>query len=186
MSSFPKQVWDGKSPSRSDLAAEFPPTYQDWMTLVREVQAMQEYLLAVTGNIQAMPNLDAALADCSAKLAKVDELIEQRTPPEDLKRELISQAKLIAESDCRPTCTQLASEIAAIRSEHLEQGLCHKKDSLERNQNDNRFKSDHRRDYDAFKVEVRGVLDQIKAQVAKIEGLVSLQQSIAKLQKLES
>lgn len=152
--------------------------------MLGEVQAIQAYLLAVTGNIQAMPNLDSALAACDMKIKQMDAAIAERVPPEDLKKQVDAQGELIVQVDCRTSCSQLATEIEALKSEKLGADLLAAKTQAEKIQGDAKFRSDHCRDNAAFKAGVTQVLDEIKMQVKRIEGLVSLQQAVSKLQNL--
>jgi len=184
MSKFPEKIWDGLSPTRKDMVSECPPDYRDWVTIVDEIRAIQQYLLALTGNIKLMPDLSSCLDACEKKIAAVDSEINSRSLPVDLLQEFQVHAKLLSEVNSRSKVNELKVDLQQIRSDKLESDLQNRNENLAQRQEDAYFKNDIRREIDTFKRNVEFVLGEIKAQVRRIESLVSLQQAVEKLQNL--
>jgi DNA repair ATPase RecN len=95
MSNFPEKIWDGCSPSRSNLTDVQPPGYNDWCTIIAELQATQRYLLNLVDNLETMPNLNRAIKDGENSIASCLIKIKKLTPPPELKKDIEETKKRV-------------------------------------------------------------------------------------------
>lgn len=84
MADFPKKIWTGCTKSRPDLDTTQAPDHVDWLAVVRELQAVQEYVLNTLGNIKHMPNLEKTIATGEQQLAALTAQVHKVRPPEHL------------------------------------------------------------------------------------------------------
>lgn len=101
MANFPAKVWDGRTNARPDLTVVQPPTHGDWLAMVAELQAAQEYLLNLSGNMDTMPNVGEAIKDAAAKIKVLDRELTRLSPPADLNREVVGMQEKLLEMDIR-------------------------------------------------------------------------------------
>lgn len=101
MASFPNSVWNGTTAGRPDLNTVTPPDHRDWVALVREVQAVQKYVLSLTSNIEVMPDLAEDLQRSSQQLDKLAKGLEKLQLPDDLHSEMTQLREAVTELDFR-------------------------------------------------------------------------------------
>lgn len=101
MAKFPKVIWDGKSASRKDLDVVKGPDHKDWMALIGEVQAMQRYILNLSGSLEAMPNVAEAITDAKGKVDGLLNELKRLAPPADLTKEVSELRRQLEEIDVR-------------------------------------------------------------------------------------
>ncbi|MHA1287051.1 MAG: hypothetical protein ACTSPB_06550 [Candidatus Thorarchaeota archaeon] len=133
MASFPKAVWDGLSTSRKNLDDVKSPDYKDWLAMLDELQAMQSYILNLTGSLESMPNLAEDLSKAQIKVDKFVEELGRLSPPADLYKEVTKLRRQLEEIDTRQEHERLKNGVRKLflRTRHLEKAYKElKKDML--------------------------------------------------------
>lgn len=108
------QVWDGLCPGRKELHATAAPKHAEYIAIVRQIQATQEAVLAMNGNSQVLPNLEAILEEAAQKLVDVDSQIKSLTPPADLVPEIEKLKRTAVEIDSRSAVAELVSQVSQV------------------------------------------------------------------------
>ena len=111
MPQFPERVWDGKSPTRTDLSASKNPDASDWQALSGELQAAQNYLLLLASNMHALPNLPAALEEVECQLTNLKLKADELSVPDDVVKEVADLRRQIAKYDLRESHNNLRSSV---------------------------------------------------------------------------
>lgn len=101
MPNFPESIWDGRTATRTDLDAVRPPDHTDWVMLLGELQSMQGYILSLSGNMEAMPDLNKEITAAKAKLSVLLEELERLAPPADLHGLVADLQRELEEVDVR-------------------------------------------------------------------------------------
>jgi uncharacterized phage infection (PIP) family protein YhgE len=101
MTKFPKAIWDGKSASRKDLDTVKGPDHKDWMAMLAELQAMQRYILNLSGSLEAMPNVSEAITEAKLKVDGLLNELNRLAPPADLTQEVSDLRRQLEEIDVR-------------------------------------------------------------------------------------
>lgn len=82
--SFPEKIFNGRHAGRESLSNVRAPNHSDYMILVHEIQAVQEYLLNLTQNTKIMPELANELSLAKTQLVNLQCAIQEITPPDEL------------------------------------------------------------------------------------------------------
>ncbi len=124
MAEFPLKVWDGRTNARPDLTVVQPPTHGDWLAMVAELQAAQEYILSLSGNMDIMPNVGETIKDVDAKIKVLDRELTRLSPPTDLNREVALMREKLLEMDIRREHARLKRGVKRLflRTQVLEKG----------------------------------------------------------------
>jgi len=127
MPSFPHKVWDGLTTTRSSLDSVQPPGYRDWLALLSELQATQEFVLKLAKNVEVLPDLDGQLASAKTRLDKLRETAEHLAVPEDLRAEVQALAARVDKTDVKEShealrrgVKMLLTRLKAIEAGHRE------------------------------------------------------------------
>ncbi len=124
MAVFPLKVWDGRTNARPDLTVVQPPTHGDWLAMVAELQAAQEYILNLAGNMDVMPDIGVAIRDVDNKIKVLDYELAQLLPPDDLNQEVAEMREKLLEMDIRREHKRLKRGVKRLflRTQVLEKG----------------------------------------------------------------
>ena len=122
MPQFPKSIWDGRSPTRKDLDAVYPPDHTDWIALLSELQSMQGYILSLAGNMASMPDLPKEITEADAKLTKLLKELARLAPPADLHALVAELQRQMEKIDVREEHERLKTGVKKLflRTRHLE------------------------------------------------------------------
>lgn len=122
MAHFPKEIWDGRTPTRPDLDSVRPPDHLDWVVLLGELQGMQRYILNLAGNMESMPHLDGAIKEAEAKLNGLLEELQRLAPPVDLHALVADLQRELEEVDVRVEHERLKNGVKKLflRTRYLE------------------------------------------------------------------
>jgi hypothetical protein len=101
MANFPRQIWDGRSGSRKDLDCVKGPDHADWMAMLDELQATQEYILNLTNSMDAMPNVAQEIEESMARVEALARNLDTLTPPADLQADVDKLQKAVKEADVK-------------------------------------------------------------------------------------
>ena len=113
-SEFPLQIFNGLHTQRPDSSTVSPPDSLDYWILVRELSAVQKYVLNLAQNINIMPDLEGELKAAQVQVEALQDKIKLLTPPRKL-TELVSQlADKLLELDTRKDVSALRSEIMSL------------------------------------------------------------------------
>jgi len=132
MVSFPKTIWNGLSASRKNLDDVKSPDYKDWLAMLDELQAMQSYILNLTGNLESMPNLAEDLSKAQMKVDKFIEELRRLSPPADLYKEITKLWYQLKEIDTRQEHERLKNGVRKLflRTRHLEKAYKELKEDM--------------------------------------------------------
>ncbi len=108
---FPEKIWDGRSETRSDLSSIRPPDYSDWLQLISEVRAMQQYTLSLGNNVIQMPDLPGLIAQLRNQLSALESKIAQLHPPEDVVAEVNKFRDDLCDFDMRDPHAKLRQNV---------------------------------------------------------------------------
>lgn len=124
MAVFPQKVWDGRTRIRPDLSVVQPPTHGDWLAMLAELQAVQEYILNLSGSTDAMPNIGEAIKDVNTRIKDLDKELDRLSPPADLNQEVAQMRKELLEMDVRKEHARLKNGVKKLflRTQVLEKG----------------------------------------------------------------
>ena len=124
MAVFPKRVWNGCTNARPDLSVVQRPTHGDWLSMVAELQATQEYILSLSGNMDIMPNVGETIKDVDTKIKVLDRELARLSPPADLNREVAEMREELLEMDIRREHARLKRGVKRLflRTQVLEKG----------------------------------------------------------------
>jgi len=130
---FPEKVWDGKSTTRQDLTCSKAPDASDWSAITRELQSVQSYVLKLSGNISAMPDLPKTVSDLTIALQKLETKIRDISPPTDVVKELAEFKEHIAAMDIRKKHANLQQGVKRLffRAKKLDTAFVSLKKNLE-------------------------------------------------------
>lgn len=81
-------IWDGLSLTRQDVTVRKAPDGEDWKTITKEVQAVQEFLISLASNAENMPNLVEDIKTKQKDLKELQDAITKLKTPEDLMKRL--------------------------------------------------------------------------------------------------
>jgi hypothetical protein len=101
MANFPQRIWDGRSSTRQTLDCVKGPDQADWTALLGELQAMQRYILNLTGSMDAMPNLASDINNVRIKIKTLGDNLSQLTPPKDLQKDMDDLRHAVEEADVK-------------------------------------------------------------------------------------
>lgn len=85
---FPIGIWDGTTDGRPDLAVVQSPTHHDWRRMLHELEAVQRYVLNLSGNAVAMPSLGEDIAKAAEKVENMLDVLSELTPPVEMEAEV--------------------------------------------------------------------------------------------------
>jgi uncharacterized phage infection (PIP) family protein YhgE len=109
MAKFPNEIWTGLTRTRHDLDSTTPPDHSDWMALLGEIQAMQRYILNLSGSMEAMPNITESIKETEEKIQDLLGKLKRLAPPVDLQAELVGLQRRVVEIDVREDHDRLRS-----------------------------------------------------------------------------
>lgn len=109
---FPEQVWTGKTPSRKNLSDTMAASHQDFVAIVREIQAVEQYVLNIANNNTLIPDLDSKIKEADEKLAALRDRIDNLTVPADLMARIEIVEDRLTEFDVRNEVIKLRSDLS--------------------------------------------------------------------------
>ena len=168
---FPDKVWDGKSTTRQDLTCSKGPDASDWSAMTQELQSVQNYVLKLSGNLVAMPDLPKIVSELTVSLQKLESRIKDIAPPTDVVRELAEFKEHIATMDIRKRHTNLQEGVKRLffRAKKLDTAFVALKKNLEYEQ-------------ETFQNQVRNQLMRLEHQ-SKTR-ILELEEKVKELQEL--
>jgi hypothetical protein len=109
-------IWNGTTPSRSNLSDVRAPDYFDYLQLVVEIQKLQAFVRDLAQNVQIMPDLETELQRAYDSIESVRSIIEQLTPPEDLQVDIENLDVKINEADTRKQVLKLQQVLESLKN----------------------------------------------------------------------
>jgi hypothetical protein len=109
------EVWNGLTPKRKDLSTARAAVHEDYVVIVQQIQGLQEFVIALSNNIQVMPDLAGALSDAKSKVAKIQDLIDSVTLPQEVMDRVEALEQLIKDVDQRSAVIQLRRDFETLR-----------------------------------------------------------------------
>jgi len=175
MSSFPNKIWDGCTQTRPDLDTTSAPDYTDWVAIVHEIQAMEEYILSLAGNIEVMPDLRKKTEAASLCVTHLISQIGKVKPPENLiKRLKVLEAK-IADMASKGEIDKNHRKVAALQKQvfglHRE---IRQSDTAVRDEMDS-FKNEVRNKINALQLETHKKLKVVTDRLVEISEMLSFE-----------
>jgi exonuclease VII large subunit len=111
------RVWDGTTPTRSNLSDVKNPDHMDYIFLVVELQKLQEAFLYLVQNIELMPNLQGELDKALNTIVALQEQLTALTPPQDLKDKIENFERALSEQDTRKKLATLHGTSEGLRTQ---------------------------------------------------------------------
>ncbi len=116
--SFPEQIFKGTHSERPDLSTVRAPDHLDYLILVKEMKATQEYLFALSQNSEFMPDIGRHVSKIAGELSILNTELEAITPPVDLAKHFENFKEVLETLEKQRDATELKvdAELISIRT----------------------------------------------------------------------
>lgn len=111
MADFPRKIWSGLSRTRVSMDQTKVPDHADWLAIVNELQATQQYILNLCDNLESMPNVAEEVKEAEALIIKLQTKIEALVPPKDLEQRFDELKEDVQTYDVREECIRLKANL---------------------------------------------------------------------------
>lgn len=115
---FPDQIYNGTHGGRPDISTVSAPDHADYLVLVREIRATQEYLLSLSKNSKVMPDLKKHLSQANVKLMALKRTLKTLTPPKNLSKSFkeFEETLAVLESQKNETKLSVKADLIAMQT----------------------------------------------------------------------
>jgi len=178
---FPLEIYNGLSPSRKDLKTKQSPDHNDWLALVNELQATQNYVKTITTNFEFTEDLEAKFKQANERLTQLNQLVSEILPSDQLQNDVEALKLELKDVDATVDIQMLQRNVAT-----LEQRLALQQLELTQLQRDLSvevvgFRNKLQNELNVFKGQVTKQLGELQSMLDRLNAAVGIKALLTKL-----
>jgi hypothetical protein len=178
---FPINIFNGLTASRKDLKTKQSPDHNDWLAMVLELQATQEYVKTITSNLEFTDDLNAKFQQANVRLNELFQQVSKILPSDQLQKDVEALKLELKDVDASVDIQILQQNVVQLEQRMALQQLELGQVQRELNVEVIGFRNRLQNEFNGFKSQVSKQITELQAMLDRLNAAIGVKALLTKL-----